>query len=68
MKSMLITNTINLLQAKATQHKLNIKLLLENQQTIPEHTDITEAILGELKLLAEYEDQLETFKKYFEGN
>ncbi len=29
MKGMLVTNTINLLQAKATQHKLNIKLLLE---------------------------------------
>jgi hypothetical protein len=66
MKDMLVTNTINLLQAKAVQHKLNIKLLLENQQTIPEHKDITEAILGELKLLAEYEDQLETFKKYYD--
>ena len=66
MKGILVTNTINLLQAKATQHKLNIKLLLENQQTIPEHMDITEAILGELKLLAEYEDQLETFKKYYD--
>tara|TARA_Y100001938_G_scaffold92702_1_gene127112 strand:- start:291 stop:494 length:204 start_codon:yes stop_codon:yes gene_type:complete len=65
MKSILIINTINLLQAKATQHKLNIRLLLEKQQTIPEHTDITEAILGELKLLSEYEDQLEIFKKYF---
>ena len=68
MKDILVINTINLLQAKAVQHKLNIKLLLENQQTIPEHTDITEAILGELKLLVDYEDQLETFKKYFEGN
>ena len=28
MKGILVTNTINLLQAKATQHKLNIKLLL----------------------------------------
>ena len=26
MKGILVTNTINLLQAKATQHKLNIKL------------------------------------------
>ena len=68
MKGVLTTNTINLLQAKATQHKLNISLLLENQVTIPEHTDITEAILAELKLLAEYEDQLKTFKKYFEVN
>tara|TARA_R100001509_G_scaffold144040_1_gene100160 strand:+ start:141 stop:344 length:204 start_codon:yes stop_codon:yes gene_type:complete len=65
MKGVLTANTINLLQAKVTQHKVNINLLLENQVTIPEHTDITEAILAELKLLAEYEDQLETFKKYF---
>ena len=45
---------------------MNIELILSNQKVIPEHTDLTEAILGELKLLAEYNDQLETFKKYYD--
>ena len=51
---------------KVNQHRMNIELILTNQKVIPEHTDLTEAILGELKLLAEYNDQLETFKKYYD--
>ena len=66
MKKAITNNIINFLEAKATQHKINIQLLVENQQTIPEHTDITEAILGELKLYSEYEDQLSSFKKVCE--
>ncbi len=65
MKKALINNTIQLLHAKARQHKLNIDLLLDHTQSIPEHTDITEAILAELKLLSEYQDQLDTFKRYY---
>ena len=68
MRNQIIQNTISLLAAKVNQHRMNIELILTNQKVIPEHTDLTEAILGELKLLAEYNDQLETFKKYFEGN
>jgi|TARA_E500000178_G_C16691803_1_gene604056 hypothetical protein len=68
MRNQIIENTIALLAAKVNQHRINIELILTNQKVIPEHTDLTEAILGELKLLAEYNDQLETFKKYFEGN
>jgi hypothetical protein len=68
MRNQIVQNTIALLAAKVNQHRMNIELILTNQKVIPEHTDLTEAILGELKLLAEYNDQLETFKKYFEGN
>ena len=68
MRNQIVQNTIALLAAKVNQHRMNIELILSNQKVIPEHTDLTEAILGELKLLAEYNDQLETFKKYFEGN
>jgi len=66
MKNQIIENTIALLAAKVNQHRINIELILTNQKVIPEHTDLTEAILGELKLLAEYNDQLETFKKYYD--
>ena len=66
MRNQIIQNTIALLAAKTNQHRMNIELILNNQKVIPEHTDLTEAILGELKLLAEYNDQLETFKKYYD--
>ena len=66
MRNQIIQNTISLLAAKVNQHRMNIELILTNQKVIPEHTDLTEAILGELKLLAEYNDQLETFKKYYD--
>jgi len=66
MRNQIIENTIALLAAKVNQHRMNIELILTNQKVIPEHTDLTEAILGELKLLAEYNDQLETFKKYYD--
>ena len=66
MRNQIIENTIALLAAKVNQHRINIELILTNQKVIPEHTDLTEAILGELKLLAEYNDQLETFKKYYD--
>jgi len=68
MRNQIVQNTIALLAAKVNQHRMNIELILTNQKVIPEHTDLTEAILGELKLLAEYNNQLETIKKYFEGN
>lgn len=66
MRNQIVQNTISLLAAKVNQHRMNIELILTNQKVIPEHTDLTEAILGELKLLAEYNDQLETFKKYYD--
>ena len=66
MRNQIVQNTIALLAAKVNQHRMNIVLILTNQKVIPEHTDLTEAILGELKLLAEYNDQLETFKKYYD--
>jgi hypothetical protein len=66
MRNQIVQNTIALLAAKVNQHRMNIELILTNQKVIPEHTDLTEAILGELKLLAEYNDQLETFKKYYD--
>ena len=66
MRNQIVQNIIALLAAKVNQHRINIELILSNQKVIPEHTDLTEAILGELKLLAEYNDQLETFKKYYD--
>jgi hypothetical protein len=40
--------------------------LLQKATGIAEHPDIIETIEKELKIIAEYDDQLEMIKKYFE--
>jgi hypothetical protein len=45
---------------------MNVEVYLTNPAGIGEHSDILEAIEEELKVIAEYEDQLEILEKYFE--
>ena len=47
------------------KHAMNIEVYLKNAAGVGEHPDILEAIEKELKLIAEYDDQLEVIKKYF---
>lgn len=47
------------------KHKMNVEVYLSNPVGIGEHSDILEAIEQELKVIAEYEDQLEIIEKYF---
>ena len=46
-------------------HKMNVKIYLENPAGIGEHSDVTEAVIGEMKKIAEYDDVLEVVDKYF---
>jgi hypothetical protein len=48
------------------KHKANVVILLQKATGIAEHPDIIETIEKELKIIAEYDDQLEMIKKYFE--
>lgn len=48
------------------KHKMNVEVYLTNPAGIGEHPDVLEAIEQELKVIAEYEDQLEIISKYFE--
>lgn len=48
------------------KHKMNVEVYLTNPAGIGDHPDVLEAIEQELKLIAEYEDQLEIISKYFE--
>lgn len=48
------------------KHKMNVEVYLANPVGIGEHSDILEAIEVELKVIAEYEDQLEILEKYFD--
>jgi hypothetical protein len=48
------------------KHKMNVEVYLENPAGIGEHPDVMAAIEHELKLIAEYHDQLEVIEKYLE--
>ena len=48
------------------KHKMNVEIYLKNASGIGEHPDVLESIEKELKIIAEYNDQLEVIKKYFD--
>jgi hypothetical protein len=48
------------------KHSMNVEIYLKNSMGIGEHPDVLEAVEKELKVIAEYDDQLEVIKKYFE--
>jgi len=47
------------------KHAMNVEVYLSNSSGIGEHSDVLEAIEAELKIVAEYNDQLEMLEKYF---
>ena len=48
------------------KHSMNVEIYLKNAAGVGEHPDIMEAVEKELKIIAEYDDQLEVISKYFE--
>ena len=48
------------------KHLANIEVYLTNPVGVGEHPDIIEAIEQELKVVAEYQDQLDILDKYFD--
>lgn len=48
------------------KHSMNVEIYLKNATGVGEHPDILDAVEKELKIIAEYDDQLEIIKKYFE--
>ena len=47
------------------KHKMNVEVYLTNPAGIGDHGDVLEAVEKELKVIAEYHDQLEVLKTYF---
>jgi len=47
------------------KHKANVEVYLTNPVGVGEHPDIIEAVEKELKVIAEYDDQLQIIEKYF---
>ena len=47
------------------KHKVNVEVLMQKAVGIGEHGDVLTEIEKELKVIAEYDDQLEMLDKYF---
>ena len=47
------------------KHKINVEVILQKAVGIGEHGDILTEAEKELKVIAEYDDQLEMLNKYF---
>lgn len=65
MRQQLINASKKHFEAHIEKHKMNVEVYLTNPAGIGEHSDIMEAIEGELAQMAEYEDKLEMINKYF---
>ena len=47
------------------KHKLNVEVILQKPVGIGEHGDVLTEAAKELKVIAEYDDQLQMLDKYF---
>jgi lipoate synthase len=47
------------------KHRLNVEILMQNTAGVAEHPDTLETIEKELRIIADYDDQLEVLNKYF---
>jgi hypothetical protein len=52
-------------QGHIAKHTMNVEVYLKNAAGVGEHPDVMDAIESELKIIAEYHDQLEILEKYF---
>jgi hypothetical protein len=65
MKDKILTALKSHAQGHIDKHLANIEVYLNNPVGVGEHPDIIEAIEQELKIVAEYQDQLDILNKYF---
>lgn len=59
LRQRLLEATTAHVQGKIAYHKANVEVYLTNPAGIGEHPDIMEALLSEMKEIAEYQDILE---------
>ena len=65
MREQLIKALLAHAQGDIAKHKANIEVYLANPVGIGEHSNIVEAIDGELAMIAKYQDQIDIINKYF---
>ena len=65
MREQLIKALLAHAQGDIAKHKANIEVYLANPVGIGEHSNIIEAIEGELDMIAKYQDQIDIINNYF---
>ena len=65
MREQLIKAFLAHAQGDIAKHKANIEVYLANPVGIGEHSNIVEAIEGELDMSDKYQDQIDIINKYF---
>ena len=65
MREQLIKALLAHAQGDIAKHKANIEVYLANPVGIGEHSNIIEAIEGEIDMIAKYQDQIDIINKYF---
>ena len=65
MREQLIKALLAHAQGDIAKYKANIEVYLANPVGIGEHSNIVEAIEGELDMIAKYQDQIDIINKYF---
>ena len=65
MREQLIKALLAHAQGDIAKHKANIEVYLANPVGIGEHSNIVEAIEGELDMITKYQDQIDIINKYF---
>ena len=65
MREQLIKALLAHAQGDIAKHKANIEVYLANPVGIGEHSNIVEAIEGELDMIAKYQDHIDIINKYF---
>ena len=64
MREQLIKALLAHAQGDIQKHLANVEVYLSNPAGIGEHSDITEAIENELKIIAKFKDQIDVINKY----
>ena len=65
MRKQIIESLTSPAVGKINKHKMNVEVYLANPTGIGEHPDVMEAIEHELKIIADYHEQLEILERYF---
>ena len=65
MREQLIKALLAHAQGDIQKHVANVEVYLANPVCIGEHSNIVEAIEGELDMIAKYQDQIDIIQKYF---
>ena len=65
MREQLIKALLAHAQGDIAKHRANVEVYLTNPVGIGEHSNIVEAIEGELDMIAKYQDQIDIINKYF---